>query len=177
MILIFEGPDNGGKSTICKLLTEQYEVNFDKFIRHHNPTEMLIQVMETLQHPEERGWDKGVTVLDRWYYPSDINNERVYTGEVSILEPYRKRIEDALKKLDTHLIYVVAPIEVIKERYDKRGDEFVGFDQIAEVYEAYIKFMEETSLPVMMIYTDTSTPQECVDKIATKFQLTEKGGE
>lgn len=132
---------------------------------------MKEQVADALAYPEQRGWDRGVTVLDRWYYPSDIVNEIIYTGNESVLEHDRIRIEDKLLELDTHLVYVTAPLDIIHKRYLVRGDEFVGFEQIEKVYHLYEEFMKVTKLPVITLFTNLSTPQICVNQIANQFHL------
>jgi len=171
VILIFEGPDNGGKSTICKHLVEQYDVKFDKFIRHHSPQEMEQIVLDTLIQPEKRNWKDGVTILDRWYYPSDLTNEPVYTGNDSILLPHKEFIEMKLKELNTTLIYVNASLDTIEKRYNERGDEFVEFEQIAIVHGLYEDFMSQTDLPVFSVDTDKLSVEESVDLIAREFNL------
>lgn len=172
MLVILEGPDGGGKSTLCRMLVEQYGAKTEKFVRHPDPEEMRRSVVSTMLRLAKNP-PKKLTVYDRWYYPSDVVNEPVYTGNESILagEMLSGSIEKALNHLGAVLVYVYASKEVLKRRYESRGDEYVNREDIMWLADEYERFMNRTTLRVIRVDTSECSPQTSLNNLVKELGL------
>jgi len=160
VVIIIEGTDLAGKSTVIEKLAKQFK-NLNTLIIKNclkpadlTETENIYEHYRTiitmcLVHKQTYG-DDSIILLDR-FYPSQLVYS--YLRGRDELEDYEvgegdgEEIEDLLLKLfDVRLIRVAADPEVLEKRFIERGDEHVDINQIYELDKRYDQFMAFTNL-------------------------------
>ncbi len=162
MILIFEGPDKAGKSTIIEKLREGMLYNRNcVVVKHSHPKDsaFLIKEIKKLADSYPYLGLEGLIIFDRWYLPSDIVYSPVVLQRPSILEPYISNVERLLISRGAAYVYTTASLDVLLKRYDELGDDYITREQLKEILERYEYFFSLTQVPHIDIVTDKSSPQ------------------
>lgn len=157
MILLLEGPDNGGKSSIMQELRRMHEygilvekhitVDFKKMtFREDNKVERTLDLVEASKAFHLNIWD-------RCYYPSDLIYNPTVEGKPSVIQPHRNLIEYNMLLVNTIIVFVTAEIPTLMKRLASRGDEYVAESQIKSICLSYLNFFKETPLPWYVVNT------------------------
>lgn len=199
-LVIFEGPNRVGKTTLLKAVMSQSEVGRDLCLKGttpspYTPRAALEQAWKTLQNIDnhvalitsgkiEAPADGVVQIaLDRFPLFSDRVYRPIYEGRRS--EDIEKHIEalySALKELNTSVVVFDAPDDVIAERFRvMEPHSHVGKgDKLKEVNAAYRELCGEISNRYgqhdlhyyMRIYNDgTVSPELIARSIIAEFKV------
>lgn len=135
MIIIFEGLDGVGKTTIAKQICKEYNYKYihesytdDVKEKELRIIDMLLNMMTGLVVVYDR-----TTLIDDFVY-SFLNKTE------STLTQYKPIIIEMLKKCK--IIHLQLDEKIRKKRFEQRGDEFVSDEnmkQIAEQYDLFYK--------------------------------------
>ena len=91
-------------------------------------------------------------ILDR-YYMEEVVYAPIYRGyKASYIEELEREL---LKKFNVILIYTTAATEVIKQRFNDRGEDFTNPEDIEMLKRNYMDFMNDTLIKNKFI-VDTS---------------------
>lgn len=172
MLIVFEGVDGAGKSTLVETIEKRLaDAGRDVRTTHHGPPE---------RHPLEE------YVLDYdWYAPEsdvDLLVDRLhigeliygplYRGESQLGEAGRRYVDLYLRSRGGLMVYVDAPLGVIQARLESRGEDYLQTHHVEHVWSEY-KTMRHTShaVPATTITTTTATDDQVALALATASAL------
>lgn len=151
MLILLDGPDLAGKTTLAENLAERLSrhgtarVRSDVTILHKGPptAHPLTEYEEPLL--DYRPGTGRHVICDRWHV-----GERVYPavlGRSSEMTPaIWTHVEMFLRSRGALLVHVTAPTETLRRWYDERGDGMLDFAQIDEARSRFHDVVETTSL-------------------------------
>jgi len=171
MIVVFEGIDGVGKTTLCEGLKN---VLRDEFLSMHvfyhkesSPGKFVTERLERIKLFEKRLYDKDLHIYDRATVIDDYVYEPVFTHTVSLLTTsafLTLWITEMLQH--TLVLHICAPMDVVKARLQVRGDEFVSSEQLNEVYCMYSNAYDLLDIkPVCIDSLSDNALQQCIDQI------------
>lgn len=152
----FSGCDASGKSTHVKELSKILQYNWIHFDKPKDLEDGKNQYFNFLNNLNEN------IICDRlhdgeWVYAPIF---RGYKGN------YLKEFEQRLvQKFNYLFIYVKAELETIKERARKRGEDFVKEKHFKTVLDYFDQYLEEQSLPFIIIDTTNSKVKDNIVKV------------
>lgn len=125
MIIIVEGPDGAGKTTLVNELLKSHPGSTSKHFSNPKSKEEALNYWKVYAEAVEATDPTKVTIFDRCWY-SDMVYGPLFRGELE-MDARHARMLDALAQMHggCFLIYCTAPINVLWARCVKRGEEFV----------------------------------------------------
>lgn len=130
MVVIVEGLDGVGKTTLCKQIVEKY--NFEYIKESHTDDDKIKQ--DRLIQVVERLFDNHIYIYDR----STLIDDFVYqflNEKPSSLIQYQKLIMSVLSHCC--ICHLIIDESIRKQRFNQRGDQYVTNDMIAAIAVAY----------------------------------------
>lgn len=182
MIIILEGIDCSGKSTIIKDLVES------RLRQHQEP--IVFKLSQKPQDNSEKEQEKVKTIyIELFKQAKRLNNnkivifDRAHPSEMvySVKRGYdamqdnfwwefdRSLGKRALDKINILLIYCFAPDDVVRERMKTDKEEFMKEDELELLKTRYQTFLSKTHLP----YIEVDTTKDRVANIATVKKILE----
>lgn len=149
-LVIIEGPDLAGKSTLVNMF------NDDRYIKHHFGAESELKTSQEYFKMMYKSlvdlWGRAVAckkdvIIDRsWISDAAYKHIRKDGGRVAAGNnlQYNGLCLGLFRKIATVLI--VPHFSVIKERYNKRGDDYVTLEQLEIAYKYYDKMCNDINL-------------------------------
>ena len=171
MIVIFEGPDGVGKSTMCERLSRVLDSgSVGVGITYHKeskPGKSIAERLKRVQLFEERLYDKDLHIYDRATIIDDFIYEPLFDNIVSLFTCSNFLmfwIKEMLQKV--LIIHLYASLDVLQERLNSRGDEYVTSDDLIRIVQLYTMGYEQLDVkPVFVNSLDDQALDECVDYI------------
>lgn len=147
MLVVLEGVDSAGKSTLAEDMTIKFTDNtrLDSVrIFHRGPLpasrDPFDEYMTSLTY--DRMDKRSLTILDRWHV-SELVYGPIYRGE-SRLSAYRwVYIEKWLQSIGAFRLVVTAPDSVIAKRVGERGDDYVKMEDLTRINEAFVSWARQ----------------------------------
>jgi len=162
MIIVVEGLDKTGKSTIIQDLTSLHSgaVVFKLSQKPFDNSEKEIQKVKTsyveLFNQARKLSKKGFVVIFDRAYPSEL----VYSikrGYDAFSDPFWIQLDHDLAN-DISILYCTAKKETIVKRFLEQKEDYAKEEEISLLLERYQKFISMTLVPVTTI--DTDLPRE-----------------
>lgn len=134
MIIIIEGPDGAGKTTLANQLSRQ--TKYDIVHRSQPKTDdekkhMMSEYVAAIKSSKN-------TILDRCWYSEMVYGPIMRDASV-ISYPEMYKLEKLLAKAGAIVIYATAPKAALWQRCQKRGEDYITshatFCQICDAYE------------------------------------------
>ena len=170
--IAIEGPIGVGKTTLANKIAESF--NYDAFLEqpaekpflknfYRNPSQsalatqlfFLFQRMQQIQDLKQRSLFENVRVADFLIEKDRLFAEVTLSNEEMIL--YDKVYEHITIDAPTPdlVIYLQAPIEILKERITKRGninEQYLTLDYLERLNDAYSRFfLDYNASPLLII--------------------------
>lgn len=159
MILLFEGVDKTGKTTIAKLLEERTGFEYHKHSTMHSAIDALMAASKVLETISAR----KTYIFDRFYFPSDL----IYGPVVGGYEPsrfvrrmYEDCITPVLMEHGVIFVHCTASDEVLAERFIRDQEEYATVPQIQEIARRYQEFTKYGPFRNVITLDSTDTPTE-----------------
>lgn len=166
-VLIFEGCDASGKTTIQDILKE--------IIRH-------AFVVHTSAPTKGNSKEYFYNLLNKLVEFSDILNQplffdRFHIGELvygsifrpetidRMVEEKMYQLEAELLKQDARIIYVTASPEVIARRIQERGDWYITTNDVQSILDRYEKALQKSKLPIYRLGTTANYTLEDIKNL------------
>lgn len=137
MLLILEGPDGSGKTSLANKLSKQTGYN----ILHFSKPETEEEKDRMYEMYEELIVCNRYAILDRSWY-----SEMVYgavmrdSSYISFDEMYQ--LEQILADIGALIIYCTGPREVLWRRCTKRGEDYItSMNKFNQIYDKYEELM------------------------------------
>lgn len=160
MLIIVEGPDGAGKSTLIQRLVNE--------LGDTNPRDKVEVLKKGPPHPTQHPLDEYVTPLlsyrpglghhiicDRWHV-----GEWIYPEVLGRTTQADRAVwyytEMFLASRGALVFYPRTPVDVIKERVTRRGDDLVAVHQLAKVFAGYDYMRDQHLLPYRHWTVDTT---------------------
>ena len=171
-VIIVEGCELSGKSTLVELLQKHYpsltikdttRPKDDSFEERRKKKATYMSIFNFLHDNPLR-----TIILDR-YFPSELVYSKVKRGYEAFNDLEYRDLQEMLLRMDQEVFIIICkpPIETILDRYKKRGDDYIKEDDVAEIMERYETFYEETKLSVLNV--DTRNTKEDLLKEVISF--------
>lgn len=161
MIVIIEGLDGVGKTTIAKQIQYDYKYEYihesytdDIKIKEDRILLMLTRLMEDEKYIYDR-----TTLIDDFVY-SFLNKQQ------STLFNYKNIIIEILKKCK--IIHLELDEQIRKKRFEQRGDEYVTNDKMSLIDKQYHEFYKQ--LPNVQYVNLTEDNEENINKIMRRIE-------
>lgn len=134
MIIIIEGPDGSGKTTLAQQLSRQTGMPFEHRSKPETPEEKALMMGEYLQLAKS---SRNV-ILDRCWY-SEMVYGKVMRDQAYIDYPQMYELERMLAKHGAIIIYCTGSKATLWMRCTKRGEDYItcrdDFNAICEEYD------------------------------------------
>ena len=133
MIIVLEGPDLAGKSTMAKALKQRMPYSV---ILKQGPPRDGRSILETYLLPIET-FNRETLILDRWHvgeliYGPLLRGKSLLTGQQA------DYIDMVLQTYGAYFFHVSAPLNVLQDRYDMRADDLIKRDQLQDIQLGYL---------------------------------------
>lgn len=131
-VIVLEGCDCAGKSTFAKMLSEKngYEIvkgsSFE--ISELGADGMFEHMMSLL--------DRENIIIDRFFW-SNLVYGKLFNYPMMSKQQYNKLKEKMERK--ALLIYIEAPVPLLKQRMKQRGDDMIKVDNIEDILAEYLR--------------------------------------
>lgn len=139
MIIALEGPDLSGKSTTARQLMSVAPNR--ELLKKGPPSPYETIMYEYLKPLSDRADaltnDKITLVLDRWHI-GELVYGPLLRGKSLLSAQQADYIDMVLQSFGCHFFHVTAPLNVLEDRYDIRGDGLIKRDQLEKIWATYI---------------------------------------
>lgn len=141
MIIILEGENKTGKTTLAKYISDCYD--FDVIKCSQPKGDPYVEYMKILKSIEKSGRN---TVIDRFVYGEFVYGP-LYRGKSSLTKTQLRNIELKALSLNAHLIYCHDTPANIEARFEAEGEEFAKPQLIKKTLELFDGVIHDAILP------------------------------
>jgi shikimate kinase len=142
MIIILEGPNGVGKTTLAKEICEKLEMTYEKDNRiadkNKDGYKRYLKLAKEL---------KSNTVQDRLHLGEVVYPVLKKDKRKPLAKEHQHRIENVLNKRYALLIYCTATMDFIKNVYNTRGETFLTIKQVPKEMELFKTAVQRCKLP------------------------------
>ena len=181
MILILEGPDGAGKTTLAETLRQRFQNNGMVHIVKHGPytgvePEHLCRIYFRAMSPALTFND--TVIMDRSWISEPIYGEVYRNGANRIDVPRKRMLERVALSRGAVVIHCQPDFETCAETFEKRPEQEYLDDvsQLEQVYEEYEALPLITNLPTVHYDYTRDTVDALLDKVAKVFVKNEASG-
>lgn len=181
MIIILEGPDGGGKTTLSEKLRQI--LNKDRLtnlVKHGPYTGMS---SENLCKTFFRSMSPALTyddhvILDRSWLSEPIYGAVYRNGESRVDMPRRRMLERVALSRGAVVIHCQPDLSLCVDTFTSRQEiEYLdNTDQLVQVYEAYETLPQRTCLPVVHYDYEKDHVEEILEKVAQRSMQNKASG-
>lgn len=167
-MIIVEGPDGAGKTTLCKKLSEDFVLPVMDWEQEWGLTRDEMKKDPTLRYYRSLQIEFGAApyhsaglghpfIHDRFYFSSLVYGP-LMEGSNQMSDEDRKTIARVLIALACPVILCLPPKEEVVKNVRGEGHQMEGVAEIIEdVYDLYSKVMSTDAFPFCMYYDYTGT--------------------
>lgn len=154
MLIIIEGPDNTGKTTLALHLAEIFGLEYKHCSKpkSDSPFHEYIEMFKDIKVP---------TVIDRAHLGEFVYSQ-LWRDGCSITEKQFKLIDlEAMSRFEyTIVIHAQAPDDVISERCIKEKEDLLQQSQIVRCSELFREITAKTQIPIVNYYSNIEKPED-----------------
>lgn len=154
MLIIIEGPDNTGKTTLAQHLQETFVLDYLHCSKPktNNPYLEYMELADSIKKP---------TVIDRahlgeyvygnlWRDGCSITDQQFVDLDIKFMEKFAFVV----------VIHADAPTHIIKERCLREKEELLQLDQIHKCRNLFSEIMRKTQIPVIKYNSYVMLPED-----------------
>lgn len=146
MIIIIEGENKCGKSTLAREIMSNFKFNYLKFSQPKK--DPFIEYMEALEYIEKLDGD---WIFDRFYLGEMVYGP-LYREKAGLTLKQQRAIEKRLHEMNTVIFYCVNDIEKIEKMFIEDGEEFAEKEKIKKTLELFGEQIESIK-DIIPVYT------------------------
>lgn len=164
MIIIFEGPDGAGKSTMIEAVKQKH------LDEGHAPE--TVQIWRAGPFPQDSdAWREYVlpltslypsrdwlVLIDRWHLGELIYGP-LLRGQSRLSLDQRTWIEGYLRTFGAVMVHLTATLEELTRRLGERGDDLIKTEHLPKILEGYAKYTGDGHQPRIFCRTYNTTGQ------------------
>jgi len=171
MLLVFDGPDKAGKSTLIESLERNDLVyHSTRPFKPYSDYSIYIKAQYETIASFSKFFIGNHLILDRFllseYCYSQLTRDEKVNKDSSYIFDIDKQISD-----NAVLIYVTANSETIKKRIVKAKEKEITIDDVDTLLNAYYKYLKMTKIPYMIIDTTYKTIKDCNEEILSFLHI------
>jgi thymidylate kinase len=156
VLIIVDGPDCSGKSTLVAALRDRLATRYlhdEVHLLHRGPP--TGHPLDEYEVPLLTYRASGSThvVCDRWHL-GELVYPDVFGRSTEFTEPVLRHVELFLNSRGALLVHVDAEVDELRACLERRGDEVVTVDQVVAIREGFVDAVTRTGLPV--VYLDAN---------------------
>lgn len=167
MLILLEGNECNFKTTIAEKLSKKLGMNVIKGssfeLSQCSNTELFDHFKVIAQMDN--------VIIDRFVYSNEVY-ANLYEDFAILTDEQRHYIEDLISE-KAILVYLCASEDTIKERINKRGDEYVDVSMVGKINESFDKSFRNANLYKLAYNTEKYSSDEIVNNIVSILQLAE----
>lgn len=154
MLLLLEGPDGAGKSTLAQRLASAIDgrrpPDTSLLVRHKGPPldHPLIEYVEPLLSYVPDGTQH--VICDRWHVGESVYPS-VFNRSTQLDYPVRAWIELFLASRGALLVYVRRDVDILEDVARRRGDDPTAVAQLRPALNAFDREVNRSLLPAIMV--------------------------
>lgn len=176
MLIVLEGPECTGKSTVARKLCERHSIKLVKNVRIPNRFQLLASVIGDIENELVRTRDvlgKRPIVFDRWMLISDIIYEKYCYNTDSILEPLLPALGPVMAQAGVVIVYITISQPEMLRRFESRGDLLRTKEEAIITHNAYDTFFQKwgKKLPCVTIQADGLTEEQLYDEVCRQVGI------
>lgn len=193
MLIVFEGIDGSGKTTLAKLFYEYLKNKGYKVVYEHEPNDVDIRKKitkllkeATIEDLNDENFIKGLALLfaaDRHFHQRKIKKylkegyivicDRYYHSSLAYQTLFDKITADFILKINNSIVkpdytfIVLVPVEVAIERLKTKEEKHIFTNQevLKKVYQNYLK-LKNILKEEKIIYLDSrKSPKELLEEV------------
>ena len=172
MIIILEGPDGAGKTTLSESLRQRLQSSHMVHVVKHGPYKGVAS--EDLCRIYFRAMTPALTfndhvIMDRSWLSEPIYGEVYRNGDNRIDMPRRRMLERAALSRGAVVIHCQPDFEVCAKAFSSRTeDEYLdNLAQLQQVYDGYETLAQRTALPTIHYDYTQDSIDDVLDKLHT----------
>ena len=181
MIIILEGPDGGGKTTLAETLRAQLQSNGMTHVIKHGPYKGVQS--EDLCKIFFRSMSQALTyndhvIMDRSWLSEPIYGSVYRKGENRVDMPRRRMLERVALSRGAVVVQCQPDFEVCAKTFMSRiDDEYLDtIGQLKQVYDEYEQLPQRTCLPVIQYDYTSGTLSELLQQLNDKSYTNKHSG-
>jgi thymidylate kinase len=144
MLIIVEGPDGVGKTTLVESIADYTS---GVHVLHRGPPVGDPLVEYTFEDLDDYHWS-GIWVCDRWHW-GELVYGPYYRGRSELGWSGFRQVDDYLLSKGAVIAYLTEPVETLAERVAGRGDDYIKVDDLPYLVGAYELVAAESRVPVL----------------------------
>jgi thymidylate kinase len=170
MLIILEGPECTGKSTVARKLAEDFGARVQKGVRIADRFLLMSSTIRDLENQVLRTSGligEAMTVFDRWPAISDCIYERYIVGGNPITYEMLPFFRDLFVNNNVQLVFLNVNKDTMIQRFQSRGDNIVDLNEAVTAYDAYQQFFSDCAamLPCFIIDASDLSEDETYSKV------------
>lgn len=152
MLIIVEGCDGAGKTTVCDRLDHLLTTEFGYTVLRTSagvpePGQDPYDTYER-QLPDPRGLGSVAVVADRWHWGEPVYGPIMRGNDTLGLAGFR-HVELYVKSRGAVVLLLTNDVKVLRDRINERGDQYVMASQVQEIQAGYEALIEKTGVPIL----------------------------
>lgn len=173
MIIMLEGTDCAGKSTLANRLVEYAQSRgFTAEVRHYgvpqrHPLEEYEFDLEQMDPPTEH-----LVVFDR-YHLGQLVYGGLYQDENLLGMGGAWHVNALLERYGTLPFIVSPPLDVVRQRLEMRGEDYLKSEHVEHVWRTYQQLSDEFSIPLLTSDLDDDDLRVLVDTAHSRAKRAE----
>lgn len=159
MIILFEGVDKTGKTTISTKLAEAMGFQY----RKHSTMKSSVDAMQAAQKVLSDITTHKTYVFDRFYFPCDLIYGPIvgnYQHSPFIMSMYKGMVVPIMLEHDVIFVHCTASDEALAERFIRDEEEYASVGQIQAIASEYRSFAKMGPFTKVITLDSTNTPTE-----------------
>lgn len=149
MLIIFEGPDCSGKTTLVNILKQYLDANGRRHVTLHARPPTKSSWDEYVTPLEEYKPNSGIDILcDRWHWGERIYPEVLSRTSDMTLSVFRD-IETFLNFKGAVVVRPYVSISTLCERMNARGDDLITVEQLPKIAHGFNFIASVSKIPVV----------------------------
>lgn len=140
MIIVIEGENKCGKTTLSKYIVEKYGFKYTKVSQPgpDGPYKEYTNILAFIKHGEN-------VVIDRFHLGEEVYGP-IYRGKSGLTREQFQDIETLINRMNGILIYCYDSEKNIAQRFKEENEEFADVKKIAKTLELYKNVLKKSNL-------------------------------